>query len=115
MDTGGHIDRFLFFSGKAATTTTTTEENRNSVQGAAVATGVASVTESEEISGPTLRPEGGFNPRVVFEVRNSRNALSEAGSDHLCFPHLHTVHHQDPTWPKTLRRRYRSLLEERGR
>lgn len=53
MDTGGHIDRFFVFSGRA---TTTTEENRNSVQGAAVATGVASVIESEEGSGPTLRP-----------------------------------------------------------
>ena len=67
------------------------EEDRNSVQAAAVAARVASVTEPEKGSGPTWRPEGEFNPQVAFEVINSRNALSGAGSDSLRFSHLQSI------------------------
>ena len=66
-------------------------EDRNSVQAAAAAARAASVTESEEGSGPTWRPEGEFNPQVAFEVINSRNALSGAGSDGLRFSHLQSI------------------------
>ena len=41
------------------------------------------MTEPEEGSGPTWRPEGEFNPHVAFEIINSCNPLSEAGSDGL--------------------------------
>ena len=41
------------------------EEDRNSVQAATAAARVASVTEPEEGSGPTWRPEGEFNPQVL--------------------------------------------------
>ena len=44
-------------------------------------------TEAEEGSGPTWRPKGEFNPQVGFDVVNSRNALSRAGSDDLRFSH----------------------------
>ena len=67
------------------------EEDRNSVQAAAVAARVASVTEPEKGSGPTWRPEGEFNPQVAFEVINSRNALSGVGSDGLRFSHLQSI------------------------
>ena len=67
------------------------EEHRNSVQAAAAAARVASVTEPEEGSGPARRPEGEFNPHVAFEVANSRNALSGAGSDGLRFSHLQSI------------------------
>ena len=40
------------------------EEDRNSVQAAAAAARVPSVTEPEEGSGPARRPEGEFNPQV---------------------------------------------------
>ena len=66
-------------------------EDRNSVQAAAVAARVASVTEPEEGSGPTWRSEGEFNPQVAFEAINSRNALSGEGSDGLCFSHLQSI------------------------
>ena len=52
---------------------------------------MAGVTEPEEGSGPTWRPDGEFNPQVVFEVINSRNALSGAGSDSLRFSHLQFI------------------------
>ena len=80
-------------------------EDRNSVQAAAAAARAASVTESEEGSGPTWRPEGEFNPQVAFEVINSRNELSGAGEwrSALFVPR---VHHQDPIWPGTRRRRH---------
>ena len=52
------------------------EEDRNSVQEAAAAARVASVTEPEEGSDPTWRADGEFNPQVTFEGINSRNALS---------------------------------------
>ena len=52
------------------------EEDRNSVQAAAAAARMASVTESEEGSGPTWRPEGEFNPQVAFGVINSRTIRS---------------------------------------
>ena len=64
------------------------EEDRNSVQEAAAAARAASLTEPEEGSGPTWRPEGELNPQLAFEVINSRNALSGAGSDVLRFSHL---------------------------
>ena len=40
------------------------DEYRNSVQAAAAAARVPSVTEPEEGSGPARRPEGEFNPQV---------------------------------------------------
>ena len=67
------------------------EEHRNSVQAAAAAARVASVTEPEEGSGPARRPEVEFNPHVALEVANSRNALSGAGSDGLRFSHLQSI------------------------
>ena len=41
------------------------EEDQTSVQEAAAVARVASVTEPEEGSGPTWRPEGEFNPQVL--------------------------------------------------
>ena len=67
------------------------EEDRNTVQKATAVARVASVTEPEEGSGPTWRPEGEFKPQVTFEVINSRNAQSGAGSDGLCFSHLQCI------------------------
>ena len=67
------------------------EEYRSSVQEAASAARVASVTKPEEGSGPTWRPEGEFNPQVAFEVTNYRNVLSGAGSDGLRFSHLQSI------------------------
>ena len=67
------------------------EKDRISVQAAAAGARVAGVTEPEEGSGPTWRPDGEFNPQVVFEVINSRNALSGAGSDSLRFSHLQFI------------------------
>ena len=67
------------------------EEDRNSVQAATAAASVASVTEPEEGSDPTWRPEGEFNPQVAFEVINSCNALSGAGSDSLRFLPLQSI------------------------
>ena len=67
------------------------EEDINSFQAATVAARVASVTEPEEESGPTWRPEGEFNSQVAFEVINTRNALSGAGSDGLRFSHLRSI------------------------
>ena len=67
------------------------EEDRNAVQAAAAAARVASVTEPEGGSGPKWRPEGEFNPHVDFEIINSRNALSGAGSNGLCFSHLQSI------------------------
>ena len=49
------------------------------------------MTEPEEGSGPAWRPEGEFYPQVAFEVINSRNALSGAGSDGLRFSHLQSM------------------------
>ena len=49
------------------------------------------VAGSEEGSGPKWRPEGEFEPQVAFEVVNSRNALSGAGSDGLCFSHIQSI------------------------
>ena len=66
-------------------------EDRNSVQAAAAAARVASVTEPEEGSGPTWRPEGEFNPQVAFEVIYSHNILSGAESDGLRFSHLQPI------------------------
>ena len=51
------------------------EEDRYSVQEAAAAASVASVSEPEEGGGLTWRSEGGFSPQVPFEVINSSNAL----------------------------------------
>ena len=67
------------------------EEDRTSVQAAAAAARVASVTEPEEGSGPTWRPEGEFNPQVAFEVIYSHNILSGAESDGLRFSHLQPI------------------------
>ena len=52
---------------------------------------VASVTELEEGSGPTWRPEGECYPRVAFKVINPHNALSGAGSDGLRFSYLQST------------------------
>ena len=49
------------------------------------------MTEPEEGSGPTWRRWGEVNPQVAFEVINSRNALSGAGSDGLRFSHLQSI------------------------
>ena len=68
-----------------------TEEDINSVQEAAAAARVASVTKPEEGSGYMRRPEGEFNPQMVFEVINSRNAISGAGNDGLRFSYLQTI------------------------
>ena len=57
------------------------EEDRNSVQEAAAAARVTIMTEPEEGSGPPWHPGGEFNPQVAFEIINSSNTLSEAGSD----------------------------------
>ena len=67
------------------------EEDRDSVQAAAAAARVVSVTESEEGSGPTQRTEGELDPQVAFGVMNFRNALSGAESDGLCFSHLQSI------------------------
>ena len=67
------------------------EEDRNSVQEAAAAARMESVTEPGEGSGPTWRSEGDFNPQVAFEVINPCNALSGAGSDVLRFLHLQSI------------------------
>ena len=61
------------------------EEDRNSVQAAAAAARVTSVTEPAEWSGPTWRPEGEFNAQVAFGVINVRKGLSGTGSDGLRF------------------------------
>ena len=66
-------------------------KDRTSVQAAVAAARVTSVTEPEEVSGPTWCPEKGFNLQVAFEVINSRNALSGAGSDGLRVSHLHSI------------------------
>ena len=49
------------------------------------------MTEPEEGSGPTWRPEGEFNPQVAFEVIYSHNILSGAESDGLRFSHLQPI------------------------
>ena len=49
------------------------------------------MTKLEEGSGLTWRPEGDFTPEVAFEVINSHNALSGAGSDVLRFSHPQPV------------------------
>ena len=67
------------------------EDRRNSVQAAAAAARLASVTEPKEGSGSTWRPEGEFNPQVTLEVINSRNARSRAASDGLRFSHLQSI------------------------
>lgn len=66
-------------------------EDRASVSAAAAAAVAASATEPEDGSGPAWRPEGEFDPQVAFEVINSRNALSGAGSDGLRFSHLQSI------------------------
>ena len=70
------------------------DEERNSVHAAAAASRAASVIKPEEGSGPKWRPEGEFTPQVAFEVINSRNALSGAGSDGLRFSHLQSIRTQ---------------------
>ena len=61
------------------------EEDRNSVQAAAAAARVTSVTEPAAWSGHTWRPEGEFNAQVAFGVINVRKGLSGTGSDGLRF------------------------------
>ena len=61
------------------------EEDQTCVSEAAAAAVAASFSGPEEGIGPNWRPEEEFDPHVALEVINSRNALSGAGSDSLCF------------------------------
>ena len=67
------------------------EEDRNSVQEAVAAARVASVTEPEEGSDPTWRPEGEFSPMMASNVINSRNALSGVRREGLRLSHLQSI------------------------
>ena len=67
------------------------EENQTCVSEAAAAAVAISSTDQEEGSVPNWRPEEEFDPQVALELINSRNALSEAGSDSLCFSLLQSI------------------------
>ena len=64
------------------------EEDQNLRSGSSGGSWGASVTEPEEVSGPTWRPLGEFNPQVAFEVIYSRN---QEQSDGLRFSHLQSI------------------------
>ena len=64
------------------------EEDQTCVSEAAAAALAASSFDPEEGSGPNWRPEEEFDPQVVLEVINSRNALPGAGCDGLRFSHF---------------------------
>ena len=51
----------------------------------------ATSSHPEEGNGPNWSPEEEFDPQVAFEVINSRNALSGAGSDGLPFLHWQSI------------------------
>ena len=67
------------------------EENQACVSEAAAAAVAASSSDQEEGSGPNWRSEEEFDPQVVVEVINSRNALSGTGSDGLRFSHMQSI------------------------
>ena len=67
------------------------EENQACVSKAAAAAVAASSSDQEERSGPNWRPEEEFDSQVTLEAINSRNALSDAGSDGLLFLHLQSI------------------------
>ena len=61
------------------------DEDQTSVSEAPAAAVKASASDSGDGSSPKWRPEEAFDLQVAFEVINSRNALSRAGSDGLRF------------------------------
>ena len=67
------------------------DEDQTSGSEAATTTVVASTSDPEEGSGPKWLPDEEFDPQVAFEVINSRNALSGAGSDGVRFSHLQSI------------------------
>ena len=67
------------------------DEDQTSVSEAATAAVEASASDPEEGSSPKWCSDEEFDPQVVFEVINSRNALSGAGSDGLRFSHLQSI------------------------
>lgn len=52
---------------------------------------MANVTEPEEGSDSTGRPERELNPQMTFEVSNSHNALPGVGDDGLHCSHLQSI------------------------
>ena len=67
------------------------DEDQISVSEAATAAVAASASDPEQGNGPKWRPDAKFDPQVAFEVINSRNVLSDAGSDGLRFSHLQSI------------------------
>ena len=71
-------------------------EDHAAVSAAAAAEAVlASATEGEDGNTPSWRPDDEYASEVLFEVSNSRSALSGPVYDGQRFAHLHSIIHTD--------------------
>ena len=66
-------------------------ENLAAVSAAAAAAVLASGTEVEDGNAPPWRPDDEYASEVLFDVINSRSALSGPGNDGQRFAHLHSI------------------------